>query len=335
MLKPFLKLFANRQLTALLAVNVLIRPFLKLTYLAAAKSCGLLEQLADQALSFDELADTYAHGPKSREALEAWLQLGRRLNLLDLRNQRYVLKGLAVKLAKPRNDAALALLQEVATLHHKLVLYTPSRLQLDQHWSLSDQDGELTARSSRTLEAFQLQAIEANVNASGTIHLLEIGCGSAIYMKHAAARNPSLTALGLELQSDVAAFARRNLDQWGLQGRCKVETADIRERTPGQLFDIATLYNNIYYFPVGERIALLAHIRQFIRPGGFLHLTTCCQGAGIGVEALNLWGAATANAGRLPHRQEMADQLSAAGYSNLRIMSLVPGDAFYSFKGIV
>jgi SAM-dependent methyltransferase len=334
-LKPFLKLFENNQLAALVGVKTLLKPFYTLTYLAGAESNGLLRQLAGHPLTFDELARTFAINPKSREALEAWLQLGLRLHLLALKNQKYELKGLALKLAEPQNDAALALLQEVATLHHKLVLCTPGRLKLDQPWSLADQDGALTTRSSRTLEAFQHEAIDIHFPISGTTHLLEIGCGSAAYIKYAASRNPSLTALGLELQIDVAELARKNIDQWGLQGKCRIETADIRERTPEQLFEIATLFNNIYYFPVADRINLLAHIMKFIRPGGFLLLTSCCQGGSLGVEALNLWGAATANAGRLPYRQEMVDQLYAAGFSAVQSMSLVPGDAFYSFKALV
>jgi cyclopropane fatty-acyl-phospholipid synthase-like methyltransferase len=276
----------------------------------------------------------YARNPKSREALEAWLHLGLRLKLLNLKNQRYALNGLALKLARPENDGALALLQEVATLHHKLVLRTPEKIQREQLWSLADQDGELTARSSRSLEAFQVQAIDAHYPRSGATHLLEIGCGSAVYIKYAASRNPSLVALGLELQSDVAELARKNLNEWGMQGRCKIESTDIRELKKAPLFDIATLFNNIYYFRVEDRIPLLKHIRTFIRPGGFLLLTTCCQGGSINVEVLNLWGAATANAGRLPHRQEMTDQLYAAGYSKVEVVSLVAGDAFYSFKAL-
>jgi 4-hydroxy-2,2'-bipyrrole-5-carbaldehyde O-methyltransferase len=334
-LKPFLKLFQNHQLAALIGVKALLKPFYKLTYLAGAKSSGLLGQLAGRSLTFDELARTYATNSKSREALDAWLQLGLRMNLLNLKNQRYQLKGLALKLAEPQNDAALALLQEVATLHHKLMLYTPGKLKLDQQWSLADQDGELTTRSSRILEAFQQQAIDDHFPISGSTHLLEIGCGSAAYIKYAALRNPSLIALGLELQNDVAELAQKNVDKWGLQGRCRIETADIRERQPEQLFEIATLFNNIYYFPVAGRISLLAHIMKFIRPGGFLLLTTCCQGGSLGVEALNLWGAATANAGRLPHRQEMLDQLYAAGYSDVEVTSLIPGDTLYSFKAYV
>jgi len=48
---------------------------------------------------------------------------------------------------------------------------------------------------------------------------------NAVYIRPAAARNPELTAVGLELRPGVAAMARDNL---------------------------ATLHNNIYYFPVDE-----------------------------------------------------------------------------------
>src|SRR6202043_2373160 len=119
-------------------------------------------------------------------------------------------------------------------------------------FSLADQDGELIARSSRVLEAFQAEVIQREVPDRGALRLLEIGCGSGVYLRYAANRNPSLTALGLELQPAVAEMARKNLRNWGLEARVSVEDGDFRERTPGELFDVATLYNNIYYFPVEE-----------------------------------------------------------------------------------
>ena len=100
----------------------------------------------------------------------------------------------------------------------------------------------------------------------------------------------------------------------------------------GEVFDIATLYNNIYYFPVEERVALFERIGSFLRPGGFLLLTTCCQGGSLGVEALNLWGAATNGAGRLPAEEELVNQLRQAGYSTIKIRNLIPGDRFMSFQ---
>ena len=333
-IRPLVKLFRSKQLAAALGLKGLLRPFYRISYLVAAKDSGLLELLSRDLVRFETLAQTYCRDAKSRKALEAWLQLGVRLGLLESGAQGYSLKGLARKLALPENDATLALAQEVVGLHQKLILGTPQKLRDGTLWTLDDQDGELIARSSRALEAFQTGAIDRTFPRSGEIRLLEIGCGSAIYIRHAARKNPSLSALGLELQPDVAALAGRNIRRWNLQDRVTVETGDIRQRIPAAAFDVVTLYNNIYYFPVDERAALLAHVRKFIRPGGFLLLTTCCRGGNVGMELLNLWGAATATGGRLPHVPEMVRQLHDAGYADVQTISLIPGDRFYAFRAV-
>lgn len=330
-LRPFLRLLRNHQLLATLRVNALFKPFYKLSWLASAKTNGVLDILTNTRAPFDRLAATYCRDAKAREALEAWLQVGIRLQLLELNAAGYALKGLARELALPHNDATLALAQEVAGLHHKLILDTPRKLRNGELWHLDDQDGALIARSSRALEAFQVEAIEQTFPASGGVRLLEVGCGSAWYIRHAAEQNPALTAVGLELQPEVAALARRNVAAWNLADRITIEVGDIRRRTPVPEFDIVTLYNNIYYFPVADRPALLEHARGFVNPDGFLLLTTCCQGGNPGMEVLNLWGAATDVCGRLPAIEEMAGQLKDAGFANVRAISLIPGDRFYAF----
>jgi len=331
-LTSLLKLIRNRQLLPALRVNALYKPFYKLSYLVALKNCGLLDALSKSPMKFDEMAHVYCQEGKAREALSAWLQLGIRLGFLALRGERYCLIGLALTMALPENDATLALAQEVTTLHHKLILDTPTKLRNKELWRLDDQDGELTARSSRALEVFQATAIDKVFPKSGAVHLLEVGCGSACYIRHAATRNHSLHALGLELQPNVAELARSNIQQWGLDSRVAIEVDDIRHRPATPEFDIVTLYNNIYYFPVEERVSLLAHLNKFIKPGGFLLLTTCCQGSNLGMEVLNLWGAATATCGRLPSVAEMQRQLSEAGYGSIDTIGLIPGDSFYAFR---
>jgi len=331
-IKPFFMLFRKGQLSAFLSIGSLLKPFYKLVFLAAAKEGGFLDQLSDGPVQFERLAQDHCCDQKAREALEAWLQVGLRLGLLDLGPRGYALKGLAKKLALPQNDAALAMIQEVAGLHYKLIADTPGRLRDGELWSLDDQDGEIVARSSRILEAFQTEGIDRTFPATGAARLLEIGCGSGFYIQYAAARNPFLTALGLELQPEVAAMARRNILAWGLGTRVEIEAGDIRERAPSERFDIVTLYNNIYYFPVEERVALLLHVRQFLKPDGFLLLTTCCQRGSLGVEVLNLWGAATTGSGRLPTAEEMVSQLHQAGFTAVEPISLIPGDKFYAFR---
>jgi 4-hydroxy-2,2'-bipyrrole-5-carbaldehyde O-methyltransferase len=330
--KPLFRLLRHGRLTALLGVGAELKPFYRLTWLAAAGEAGLLGRLAAGPATFDSLAEFCGAGGEGREALLAWLQLGVRLRLLSLGPRGYELRGQAKALARPENDAALAMVEEVAGLHHKLLLATLPRLRNGELWSLADQDGELIARSSRVLEAFQEEVIRRTFPAHGALRLLEIGCGSGIYLRYAASRNSALTALGVELQPAVAAVARANLRGWGLEGRVTIEEVDIRAKVSGERFDIATLYNNIYYFPVDERVALLEHIGSFLRPGGFLVLITLCQGGSLGAEALNLWGAATCGAGRLPDEDEMVSQLRQAGYGTVRTMNLLPGDRFLAFQ---
>jgi 4-hydroxy-2,2'-bipyrrole-5-carbaldehyde O-methyltransferase len=330
--KPFVRLFREGRLATFLGVAKELKSFYKLTYLAALGETGLLHRLADAPATLDSLAEFCAAAGQGKEALAAWLQMGVRLRCLSLRSGGYALHGLAKALARPENDAAVAMVQEVAGLHHKLIADTIPRLRSGKLWTLADQDGELIARSSRILEPFQAEAIERMFPACGALRLLEIGCGSGVYLRYAAGRNPSLTALGVELQPAVAEMARTNLRGWGLEDRVRIEAGDIRSKAPAELFDIATLYNNIYYFPVEERVALLKHVAGFLKPGGFLLLTTCCQGGSLGVEALNLWGAATSGAGRLPAEDELIGQLRQAGYNPVKATNLTPGDRFLAFQ---
>ena len=64
-------------------------------------------------------------------------------------------------------------------------------------------------------------------------------------------------------------MACQNLQEWGLKDRVEIEVGDIRDKEPNGYFDIATLFNNIYYFPFNERVAFLGHIKNNL-PGLYL-----------------------------------------------------------------
>jgi len=331
-LSPFVTLLKENKLAALLKVNADVKPFYRLTFVTGLQRCGLLQKLAAAPASIDEIAALFPEGKKNCEALEAWLQVGVKLGLLALGPQGFTLRGMAKKLAEPQNDAALAVAEEIAELHHKLILETPERIRAGALFTLADQDGTLIARSSRILEAFQVEAIRKTFPSSGAVRLLEVGCGSGIYIRYAALHNGRLTASGLELQAEVAAEARKNIAAWGLADRVEIVHEDVRERAPEAAFDIVTLYNNIYYFPVDERVALFRRLAAFLKPSGFLLAVTCCQGGSVAVEALNLWGAATAGARRLPTVNEMTAQMREAGFGAVQTFRLAPGESFFAFK---
>src|SRR5262245_57890489 len=267
-----------------------------------------------------------------RDGLEAWLGLGVTLGVLRRGPQGYSLRGMLAKsLARPESDAAAAFVEEVARLHNHLIIETPARLRQQRRFTLADQQGDLIARSSRLAEPFICEAVDEVIPTRGRIRLLEIGCGSAAYVRYAAARNPELTALGLELQPDVAELAAGNIAEWNLGARVVIETGDVLQRPPKPVFDIATLHQNIYYFPVDRRVSVLRHVRGFLKPGGRLLLTTYCRGRVLGAALLDLWGATTAGCGRLPTTAEMMSQLEEAGFRQVTRRSLIPGESLHVF----
>jgi 4-hydroxy-2,2'-bipyrrole-5-carbaldehyde O-methyltransferase len=321
------RLARDGRLGVLLAVGRLQVPFYRLVFLAAALRAGLLARLAAGAIPFDALAAEMTAGTAGRDGLRAFLELGTRVGVLRAGRDGYRLRGrLARRLARPAHDASAALVEETATLHHRVVLETPARLGAGRLFSLDDQDGDVVARSSRSLEEIVREAVERVVPARGTVHLLEIGCGTGVHVAHAARRNPGLTALAVELQPAVAELARRPL-----AARVTVDVGDVRARAPEAVFDVATLHNNAYYFTVDERPALFAHVRRFLRPGGRLLVTTACGGGTAAMEMLGLWAAMTAGCGRLPSPDELERQLAEAGFVRTSRRSLIPGDRYYAF----
>ena len=330
-------LITSGQLALLLGLGNTIRQAYRSSFIAAALSEGVYALLREGPTSLDELHQRLM-GPlpaedPSREKLKAWLDLGVTLGELKQTPAGYALRSrLSRQLARPSNDAIAALFQEACTLHHDLITQMPARLRERRPFTLADADGELIARSSRVLEPYISEIVDTVVPEKGACRLLEVGCGSGVYIQRACLRNPALVAVGLELQPEVANAARRNLEGWGLAQRARVETGDIRAFAGAENFDLVTLHNNIYYFPVGERLDLVRRLTHLLKPRGTLLVTTACQGSPA-TQVLNLWGEMSEGAGALPEPDAVCDLMRQAGCGNLRRWELLPGQGFFAFVG--
>jgi len=313
----------------------LLPSYYRVLWVAAAARHGLLRTLAEGPKPLDALAIEMAPDPNHRDALEAWLGLGVRLRQIECDAGGYRLSGfLARKLSREEMDPLAALLEEAADLHHKLILDTPARLQQGRRWSMGDHDAALIARSSRVAEPFGFEALDEVIDRNSPQRLLEVGAGSGIYIRYAAERNPALTALGLEQQTDVATMANENLEKWGLRDRAHVELRDVRQHESSSEFEIVTLQNNIYYFPVDERVDLFRHLRSFLKPGGKLLVTTACRGGTALTHVLDIWSSGTEGCGRLPTASELEAQLIQAGFSRVKVRNPIPGESYCAFVAI-
>ncbi len=330
--KTFIQFMKSGTLFPMFRSMRMLPAYYRVVWLASAARHGYLRALANGPKTLDALAPEMAPKPEHRDALESWLGIGISVGELALDTNGYRLKGfMARKLSKIELDAFSAIIEEVATLHHRLIMETPARIKRGDGWSIEDQDGELIARSSRITEPIGFEAVDEVVNTSGKQRLLEIGAGSGVYIRYATEKNPDLTAQGLELQADVAEMANQNLKGWGVNGRAKVDFCDVRQYKADSEYNVVTLQNNIYYFPVDERVELFQHLKSFLKPGGKLLVTTGCQNGSVTIRALDLWSASTEGCGRLPAPEELVGQLKDAGFGQVKKRNLMPGDSYYVF----
>jgi SAM-dependent methyltransferase len=332
-LSTFIKLLTSGQSSLLVGLLKTGNEFYRACFISAALSRGVYENFIDGKASFEHLCEKMA--VSNREGLRAWLELGVSLGELKRTGNEYQIKGkISRALLNPVNDAFKALLEEVVSYHYVYVMDTPTMLRKHEWFPFDETPGELVARSSRVSEPFIFEAVDAVIPRQGDFQLLEVGCGSGIYIQRACTRNPELRAVGLELQEKVAAVARKNIEAWGLENCATIEHADVRNYSTSQKFDLVTLHQNIYYFPVQEREHLLRHLKEYLKPGGQVLLTSACQGGGPGIQGLNLQMSTTEGLSPLPDPDQLSQQLKAAGFVDVKVWRLLPFESFWAFSAV-
>jgi len=285
-------------------------------FLSRAGRTGVLAALAPAPLALRELRDTLKLPPEQEPGLEAFLHLGMTLGEIGLRDDRYHLKGrLARALSKGNFDPFLALAEEAAGLH---VPYINAALKEGDASSLVELTAihsEIIARSSKVIEPILRDVVERLIPRSGPFELLEIGSGSGVYLFHALALNPALSATGVERVVTIARDLEGRISGAGLASRAKILASDVRSLEYRDRFDCITLFNNIYYFPEAEHRDLLAGLCKWLKPGGRLAVATLCRDGKYPIDAvMHMWSAMTPGASRLVEAGEFRGLMEAAGF---------------------
>ncbi len=326
------KLVFEKDLLSLLRLGGHAQAMYRCAFASSAGAAGLLAQLAQRPLATPEIAHALRLEPGQQPALEAWLECGVKAGELARRRGRYHLRGrLSRLLARPANGVGAALFEEVARYHYDAILHAPERVRNKRVYTLADQDGALIARASRILEPLVEEAVDWAFDQQRPASVLEVGCGAGHYLQHMARRAPQLQMSAIDLQADVVAMARHNLQQWGIAARVDLQHANVFDYQTAQRFDLITLHNNIYYFSAERRAALLQAVRRLLNPAGRLLLTTSCRGGSPAIAALHLWWTLSDVAEGLPERHALAMQISQAGFGRVRLRQLLPGESYYAF----
>ena len=90
-----------------------------------------------------------------------------------------------------------------------------------------------------------------------------------------------------------------------------------------------TLYNNIYYFPLEERVALFQTLRDLLAPDGALALVSMMQGDSMEAANFDLVLRSTIGGAPLPELNEVSQQLRDGGFTHIKQTRLMFGEPFF------
>jgi len=316
-------LFRIPHVRALYSLTGDMRSSLRLHFLYAAMHAGLLPALREP-LTKQALAERL--GAQRPELLEALLEMGVSLKELSDSGGRYRLSGRRSKaLTTPEGDGAFAMAEELLTYHADVYRQFAARLRGAAPGDYLDEHAVLIARSSRVLDPMVGDFVRSLTRTGRPLRMLEVGCGSAIYLRYAAEANLQLTGVAVDVQEEVVKQARENVKAWGVDDRFQIHAADIRRPPPEVAgpFDLITLYNNVYYFEETERPALFRSFRSWLAPGGAFALVSMFHGRTFASIDLDLALRCTAGCTGLPDLERTARQLREAGFSDVKKAKLM------------
>ncbi|PIB80887.1 methyltransferase domain-containing protein [Mycobacterium celatum] len=133
------------------------------------------------------------------------------------------------RFASPGGEGVRGFTAELADYRGDVYRDLPARLQSGERGPYLKEYDEVVAQGSRLVEPFIARFVRRLVEDRPARTMLEIGCGTGIYVRHAVQACPQLSAVAIDLPERVVALASANFAAWGLADRCTVLHADIRD----------------------------------------------------------------------------------------------------------
>ncbi|MDO8689393.1 MAG: class I SAM-dependent methyltransferase [Dehalococcoidia bacterium] len=306
-----------------------MRSSMRLHFLYAAIECGLLQALSRPS-SKEHLLERL--DVRRLELLEALLDAGVSLKELSLDRGLYRIRGrISQALVTSQGDPLAALIQEHVYYHSSVYRHFAQRLKGGPLGDYLEETGTMVARSSRVLEPMVASFARRMVRSVGPLRLLEIGCGSGVYLRQAFTANREISGVAIDMRKEVVDEAIQNLTEWGIGDRFRVLVGDIRHPS-AELdgpFDVITLYNNIYYFDPAGYASLFGSLRSRLAKGGTLGIVSMMKGKSLTSLQFDIVLRSTTGCARLPTVSELCAILREAGFAHVASEKLMPGEPLY------
>jgi SAM-dependent methyltransferase len=287
----------------------------RLQLIAAALDLGLLDALGEGPAGTEQLAGRLGAG--DHDLLVAYLRVLAAAGLITGEGSwRLTRFGRAVV----SDDVVRASYEGYGGYHTELYRELPALLRGGPRRRDTVESAELIARLSAAIYPLIRDLLVRTVTARRPRRVLDVGCGAGLHLAAMLEAAPDATGLGVDVDPDAAALARRTLRERGLADRAGVEVLDIRQAIaaglPGALadgIDLALLANSIYYAPLDERVELLRAVAGLLAPGGALVLVTTVAGPQLFSRHLDLVLRAQEGRMELPVVDVLLGQLREAG----------------------
>ncbi|MEX0874408.1 MAG: class I SAM-dependent methyltransferase [Actinomycetota bacterium] len=303
-------------------------PASRALFLLGATDSGLLHALRTPRTRKELVTDL---GVTRTELLDGLLAEGIAWREIAIKDGRYRLRGRRARaLVSDIGDAYFAQIQECFSYHGAAYGTVRDRLRGAPLGNYLDETGDIVARSSRILEAPTLAFLDRCLKDSRPASLLDIGCGSGIYLRCAAKALSDVQAVGVDMHEAATDLAVRNLKEWGISG-VRVVTANILDppHELGGLFEMITLFHNLYYFEDAQRTKLIFILRELLAPGGSVVVVSYVQGRSrIATHFDNVLRNTQGNTA-LPTLDETVGLFDRNGFSVERPRRLVPRESLF------
>lgn len=296
-----------------------LNAWIRLEFLGVMARTRVAEALR-RPRTLDELLDET--GLTDADLLEALLALGISLREVRVRHGRYRASGRRLRAIAASSPDLRGITEELVEFANRAYAAMDSHLRGAPAVDYDADCGAAVAAGSRIAEPMLGPTVRAVAHRVGPQRVLDIGCGSGVYLQHVLDASPTASGIGIDRDAGAIGVASALLDA---AGRCELRLGDI-EQLAGEIgsFDLVTLLNNLYYWPPEGRSDLLRLIRTVLAPGGVVLVATATTDGPPFNRHLDLMVRVNAGSHRLPTRQELSPDLADAGFVDIETIEPVP-----------